>query len=55
MVDADFRSYAPQTGTWREAATNLKGVADDALATGRALVQQIAQCANASSDLWHGC
>jgi soluble lytic murein transglycosylase-like protein len=37
-VDPDFATYAPKTGTWREAAINLKGVADDALATGRKIV-----------------
>lgn len=37
-ADADFLAYAPSTGTWREAAINLKGIADRALASGRALV-----------------
>ncbi|HEX5417742.1 MAG TPA: lytic transglycosylase domain-containing protein [Chloroflexota bacterium] len=43
--DPDFQQYAPRTGTWREAATNLKGIADDALAAGRKgrqLAEQIA-------------
>jgi hypothetical protein len=37
-ADADFLAYAPKTGTWREAAINLKGVADDALTAGRKIV-----------------
>lgn len=37
-VDDSFRSYAPHSGTWREAAINLKGIADDALETGRRIV-----------------
>jgi|GEM_PF-2846807 len=44
VADADFRQYAPKTGTWREVAVNLKGVADDALSAGRGsvkLAQQI--------------
>ena len=36
LADADFRAYAPKTGTWREACANLLGVANDALAAGRA-------------------
>lgn len=35
LADADFKQYAPNTGTWREVAVNLKGICDDALATGR--------------------
>jgi hypothetical protein len=41
-VDPDFVQYAPSTGTWREAAVNLKGIADDALATGRKIVADAA-------------
>lgn len=33
----DWAQYAPQAGTWLEVASNLKGVCDDALATGRKL------------------
>jgi hypothetical protein len=37
-VDDGFRAYAPSSGTWREAAINLKGIADDALAAGRRII-----------------
>jgi hypothetical protein len=53
-VDPDFASYAPSTGTWREAAGNLKGVADDALAAGRALNARITALATEAAGLWHG-
>jgi hypothetical protein len=42
IADPDFAQYAPKTGTWREAATNLKGIADDALAAGRKIVADAA-------------
>ena len=44
LCDADFQQYAPKTGSWREAAINLKGIADDALTAGRTsrrLAQQV--------------
>jgi hypothetical protein len=41
-VDPDFTAYAPHTGTWREAAINLKGIADDALSAGRKIVAEAA-------------
>lgn len=47
-VDADFRQYAPALGTWREACENLKGIADDALATGR----KVAEAAKLAGELW---
>lgn len=37
QADDDFRQYAPNTGEWREAASNLLGVCNDALETGRRL------------------
>ncbi len=55
VADPDFRQYAPSTGTWREAAINLKGVADDALETGRALrdiLKRIGASAWQAVDLW---
>lgn len=48
MADADFRSWAPRTGSWREAAVNLKGIADDALTTGRKMRDGVA----AAAALW---
>lgn len=33
----DWAQYAPQAGTWVEVASNLRGVATDALETGRKL------------------
>lgn len=54
-ADPDFRQYAPLSGAWREAAINLKGVADDALATGRRLrdqLKQIGSLAWQGVDLW---
>jgi soluble lytic murein transglycosylase-like protein len=42
IADPDFAQYAPKTGTWREVAVNLKGIADDALATGRKIVADVA-------------
>jgi soluble lytic murein transglycosylase-like protein len=54
LADPDFRSYAPQTGTWREAAVNLKGVADDALARGRQLVKLVDDAASTAAGLWGG-
>jgi GH25 family lysozyme M1 (1,4-beta-N-acetylmuramidase) len=53
-ADADFREYAPLSGSWREAATNLKGVADDALARGRAVVKVAGDAAAAASGVWGG-
>jgi hypothetical protein len=45
LADPDFRAYAPRSGTWREACANLKGVADDALETGRKLAALAGQAA----------
>lgn len=41
-VDAGFVAYAGASGTWREAAINLKGIADDALGAGRKIVAEVA-------------
>jgi hypothetical protein len=41
-ADPDFATYAPNTGTWREACTNLKGIADDALGAGRKMLSDCA-------------
>jgi hypothetical protein len=41
-VDPGFVEYAPTSGTWREAAINLKGIADDALGAGRKIVAEVA-------------
>lgn len=49
-VDPSYRQYAPRSGTWREAAINLKGIADQALARGRS----VASAASAAAVLWGG-
>jgi hypothetical protein len=49
---AEFLVYAPQSGSWREAATNLKGIADDALARGRAVVKVVGDAAAEASNVW---
>ena len=49
---AEFLAYAPQSGSWREAATNLKGIADDALARGRAVVKVVGDAAAEASNVW---
>jgi hypothetical protein len=54
LADPDFRQYAPQTGTWREAAINLKGIADRALASGREIVADLTACANRAVARWGG-
>jgi len=54
LADPDFRSYAPRTGTWREAAINLKGIADRALESGRQIVAEIEQTAARARATWGG-
>jgi hypothetical protein len=51
-VDPDFAQYAPQTGTWREAAVNLKGIADRALASGRELVAIARKALAEAEESW---
>jgi hypothetical protein len=50
--DEDFSEYAPLSGTWREAATNLKGIATAALERGRLLQASLGGIAKAVRD--HG-
>lgn len=52
LADPDFRQYAPRTGTWREAAINLKGIADKALASGREIVADLTACADRAVAEW---
>lgn len=54
-ADPDFLQYTVASGTWRDAATNLLGVATDALATGRQMrddLRGIAGMAGAAADRW---
>ena len=54
-ADHDFQQYAPNTGEWREACVNLKGVCDDALEAGRKLAEVTRETAkelNALADSW---
>lgn len=54
-ADKDYVHYAPLSGQWREVATNLKGVCDDALAAGRRLkadLEMTADAAKRSADRW---
>lgn len=54
-ADHDFIAWAAQSGTWREAATNLLGVATDALQTGRRLkadFEMVADAALKSAARW---
>jgi hypothetical protein len=53
-ADPDFQQYAPRTGTWREAAVNLKGIADKALSTGREIVADLTACADRAVKEWGG-
>lgn len=53
-ADDDFKQYAPQTGTWREACVNLKGIADHALESGRRIVADVEQLAAAVAARWGG-
>jgi GH25 family lysozyme M1 (1,4-beta-N-acetylmuramidase) len=53
-ADAEFLAYAPQSGSWREAATNLRGIADDALERGRAVVKVVGDAAAAAATGWGG-
>lgn len=48
MADGDFLPWAPKTGRWREAAVNLKGIADDALECGR----KVRDGVEAAVSLW---
>jgi hypothetical protein len=52
VADPDFRQYAPGTGTWREAAVNLKGIADDALAAGRKVRGIVEQAGQDAAAAW---
>lgn len=54
LADPDFRQYAPHTGTWREAAINLKGIADRALASGREIVADLTACTDRAVAEWGG-
>lgn len=54
QADPDFAQYAPATGAWREAAINLKGIADQALARGRKLVELTGETAHAVKGEWGG-
>ena len=54
LADDDFKQYAPQTGTWREACINLKGIADKALRSGREIVADLTACADHAVAEWGG-
>lgn len=54
-ADPDFAQYAPHSGGWREAIINVRGVADDALETGRGLkddLEAIREKAQRAVDKW---
>ena len=56
-ASAEYREWAPQTGGWLEAAANLRGIATDALETGRKLqaeLRRLGQESAQTAEAWGG-